>query len=70
MSPEGRARIAAVQKARWAKLHRTQQKKSAASATAAPKQPSKVAKKAANKTAVKSALAKKVAATGAEVVIS
>ena len=42
MSPEGRARIAGAQKARWAKLHKPAKKVAA---------PSKVAKKQAAKTA-------------------
>lgn len=61
MSPEGRARIAAAQKARWAKLHKPA-KKAAASPKVATKQAAKTAKKAAKKAPGKKAVAKKVTA--------
>lgn len=61
MSPEGRARIAAAQKARWAKLHKPA-KKAAASSKTATKQVAKSAKKATKKATGRKAVAKKVTA--------
>lgn len=55
MSPEGKARIAAAQKSRWAKLHK------AAKTSIPSKGPKKQATKAVKKTSGKAASKKKVA---------